>query len=44
MEKLKGFEKAKVITSGLSPLPKGGYIAKILDCKEESNASGYRWI
>lgn len=35
MQQLKGFEKAKVITGGVPQLPKGGYIAKVLDCKEE---------
>lgn len=44
MQALKGFEKAKVITGGIPQLPKGGYIAKILDCKEESSATGYTWL
>lgn len=44
MEQLKGFDKAKIITNGVPQLPKGGYIAKVLDCKEESSASGYRWL
>lgn len=44
MQQLKGFEKAKVITGGVPQLPKGGYIAKILDCKEEKSASGYSWL
>ena len=44
MQALKGFETAKVITGGIPQLPKGGYIAKILDCKEESSATGYRWL
>ena len=44
MQKLKGFETAKVITGGIPQLPKGGYIAKILDCKEESSATGYNWL
>lgn len=43
MKKLNGFEEAKVISS-IGQLPKGGYIAKILDCKEESSASGYNWL
>lgn len=43
MQQLKGFEKAKVITGGIPQLPKGGYIAKILDCKEESK-NGYSWL
>jgi hypothetical protein len=43
MKQLKGFEKAKVITGGVPQLPKGGYIAKILDCKEESK-NGYSWL
>ena len=43
MQQLKGFEKAKVITGGVPQLPKGGYIAKILDCKEESR-NGYSWL
>ena len=43
MQQLKGFEKAKVITGGVPQLPKGGYIAKILDCKEESK-NGYSWL
>ena len=44
MQELKGFETAKVITGGVPQLPKGGYIAKILDCKEETSASGYTWL
>ena len=44
MQQLKGYETAKVITGGIPQLPKGGYIAKILDCKEESSASGYNWL
>ena len=44
MEKLKGFEEAKVIGGGVPQLPKGGYIAKILDCKEEKSTTGYRWL
>lgn len=44
MQQLKGFETAKVITGGIPQLPKGGYIAKILDCKEEQSATGYRWL
>jgi hypothetical protein len=44
MEKLKGFENARVLSGGVPQLPKGGYIAKILDCKEESSATGYRWL
>lgn len=44
MQQLKGFEKAKVITGGMPQLPKGGYIAKILDCKEEQSATGYQWL
>ena len=43
MQQLKGFEKAKVITGGVPQLPKDGYIAKILDCKEESK-NGYSWL
>ena len=43
MQQLKGFEKAKVITGGVPQLPKGGYIAKILDCKEESK-NGHSWL
>lgn len=43
MQQLKGFETAKVITGGVPQLPKGGYIAKILDCKEESK-NGYSWL
>lgn len=42
MKALKGYEKAKVI-SGSVQLPKGGYIAKIMDCKEESK-NGYTWL
>lgn len=44
MQQLKGYETAKVITGGVPQLPKGGYIAKILDCKEESSATGYKWL
>lgn len=44
MKQLKGFETAKVITGAVPQLPKGGYIAKILDCKEESSATGYNWL
>lgn len=43
MKQLKGYEGAKVITGGMPQLPKGGYIAKILDCKEESK-NGYGWL
>ncbi len=43
MQQLKGFDTAKVITGGIPQLPKGGYIAKILDCKEESR-NGYSWL
>ena len=44
MKQLKGFENAKVITGGVPQLPKGGYIAKILDCKEEESYNGYHWL
>ena len=44
MKQLKGFERAKVIGGGIPQLPKGGYIAQIMDCKEESSASGYTWL
>lgn len=44
MKQLKGYETAKVITGGVPQLPKGGYVAKILDCKEESSATGYTWL
>ena len=44
MKQLKGFENAKVMTGGVPQLPKGGYIAKILDCKEENSTSGYSWL
>lgn len=43
MQALKGYEGAKVITGGIPELPKGGYIAKILDCREESR-NGYSWL
>lgn len=43
MKQLKGYEGAKVITGGVPQLPKGGYIAKILDCKEEGK-NGYSWL
>lgn len=42
MQSLKGYENAKVISS-VPQLPAGGYIAKILDCKEESR-NGYSWL
>lgn len=42
MQKLNGYESAKVISS-IGQLPKGGYVAKILDCKEESK-NGYSWL
>lgn len=42
MQPLKGYESAKVI-SAVPQLPKGGYIARILDCKEESR-NGYSWL
>ena len=42
MKALKGYEKAKVILGSVQ-LPKGGYIAKIMDCKEESK-NGYTWL
>jgi hypothetical protein len=44
MKQLKGFETAKVIGGGVPQLPKGGYIAKIMSCKEEKSASGYTWL
>ena len=44
MEILKGYEKANVMTGGIPQLPKGGYIAKIMDCHEEDSANGYRWL
>lgn len=44
MKKLKGYDNAKVMSGGVPQLPKGGYIAKILDCKEESSATGYTWL
>lgn len=44
MKQLKGYENAKVMAGGVPQLPKGGYIAKILDCKEESSATGYTWL
>lgn len=34
MEKLNGFEQARVLTGERTQLPAGGYIAKIKDCKE----------
>lgn len=43
MKQLKGYEGAKVISGGFPQLPKGGYIAKILDCKEESK-NGHSWL
>lgn len=42
MQPLRGYESAKVILA-VPQLPKGGYIAKILDCKEESR-NGYSWL
>ena len=44
MEKLKGFETAKVMTGESTQLPKGGYIVKIMDCKEETTDSGYKYL
>ncbi len=44
MNQLKGYETAKVLSGGIGQLPKGGYIAKILDCKEESSVNGYKWL
>ena len=44
MKQLKGYENAKVMAGGVPQLPKGGYIAKILDCKEESSSTGYTWL
>lgn len=44
MEKLKGFETAKIITGESTQLPKGGYIVKIMDCNEEKTESGYSYL
>lgn len=42
MKELKGFENAKVYTGESKQLPKGGYVAKIIDCKEVSGEkNGY---
>ena len=43
MKQIKGYEKAKVISGGFPQLPKGGYVAEILDCKEESK-NGHSWL
>lgn len=43
MKQLKGYSEAKVISGGFPQLPKGGYVAKIMDCKEESK-NGYSWL
>lgn len=43
MEKLEGFETAKTLTGESTQLPKGGYIAKIMDCKE-IKGPGYAYL
>lgn len=47
MRKLAGFEKAKVITGERTQLPKGGYVVKIMDCREvkgEKNGNEYSYL
>lgn len=43
MEKLDGFEKARVLNGESTQLPKGGYIVKIMDCKEVKG-NGYSYL
>ncbi len=43
MKQIKGYENARVISGGFPQLPKGGYVAEILDCKEESK-NGHSWL
>ena len=43
MRQIKGYENAKVLSAGFPQLPKGGYVAEILDCKEESK-NGHSWL
>lgn len=47
MQALTGFDKAKVIRGESSQLPKGGYIVRIMDCKEimgEKNSKRYSYL
>lgn len=41
MKKLQGYETAKIISGESTLLPKGGYIAKIMDCKEILTATAH---
>lgn len=47
MKQLNGYEKAKIVISAPSALPKGGYIAKIESCEEvhgEKNGKQYNYL
>lgn len=47
MQRLVGFENARVMTGESTQLPKGGYIVKIMDCKEisgEKNGKHYSYL
>lgn len=47
MKKINGFEKATVYTGESNQLPKGGYIVKIMDCKEihgEKNGDSFSYL
>ena len=47
MQRLVGFENAKVMTGESTQLPKGGYIVKIMDCHEisgEKNGKRYSYL
>ena len=47
MQRLVGFENAKVMTGESTQLPKGGYIVKIMDCQEisgEKNGKRYSYL
>lgn len=43
MEKLEKFEQAKILTGESTQIPKGGYIVKIMDCKEVKG-DGYSYL
>lgn len=47
MRKLQGYEKARVLTGESTQLPKGGYVIKIMDCKEisgDKNGTHYSYL
>ena len=47
MRHLTGYDNAKAMTGESAQLPKGGYVVKIMDCKEifgEKNGNHYSYL